>query len=456
MISSCLLSKLLLPLLLLSSVSNTALGSVMYNLGASVEKTLEMVVTANPLATEAGERILQAGGSAADAMVAIQAVLGLVEPESSGIGGGAFVVYYDAESGKLTTFDGRETAPASATPDLFVNMTFPSAWQSGLSVGVPGVPRLLETVHQKYGTLPWNQDLFQDAIDLATEGYEMTAKTAGIVNALLGFNAQFGFDCENRFLWRDQTAFEYFVSVTVDSENSTTCSAVPAGTLMTNIPYAETLQLLSTEGGVDTFFYKGSIAKAIATAVQNDPSIPGDLTVDDISEYKVIERPPVCLQNYKGNKQVCGMGPPSSGGLAVGQILGILDNFNDGYNYTDTNATINDDPLGVDAVHYFSQAMRLAFADRNQYVGDSDFVTVPSEGMLDLEYLAERATLIGEMDMGIVDAGIPPGVDTSTRSGADTRSKTTGTSHISIIDRCGNALSMTTTGKQYSLLSNCW
>ena len=376
----------------------------------------EMVVSANPLASEAGARILRRGGTAADAMVAVQTVLGLVEPQSSGIGGGAFVVYYDASTGTTTTIDAREKAPASAQEDRFAGLGFFSAWQSGLSVGVPGTPRMMEYVHQRFGKLKWRK-LFRSATRLAEKGYPLTQRTSDQVAGLLSFNPS----CDFRIFFRDPAAFEYFANPD--------CSAKPAGTPIKNPAYAETMKTLARDGADG--FYHGSIAENIAAAVQGDLLIGGDMTVEDLANYDVVEREPVCL-NYRGH-DVCGMGPPSSGALAVGQILGILENF-------DIAAGA---PLDVETVHLFAQAGRLAFADRGLYVGDSDFVTVPVEGMLDEDYLASRAALITDMDMGRAAPGEPPG--DFDPSAPDNSAKDSGTSHVSIVDRYGNALSMTTT-----------
>ena len=375
----------------------------------------EMIVTANPLASAAGARILQNGGTAADAMVAAQAVLGLVEPQSSGLGGGAFVVYYDAATGTTTTFDAREKAPAAATEDRFSGMSFTTAWQSGLSVGVPGTPRVMEVVHQRFGKRPWPR-LLQAAISLAEGGFELSQRTADQVAGLLASNSS----CSDRLFFRDPVAFAYFANPD--------CSAKPGGTLMVNRDYARTLKAMR-RGGADAF-YSGPIAADIAAAVQGDPAIPGDMTVADLAAYRVIERAPVCIE-YRG-RNVCGMGPPSSGALAVGQILGILENF-----------SLAGDPLDDANVHLFTQAGRLAFADRGLYVGDTDFVTVPVAGMLDKTYLAERAALITDTDMGDAAPGVPPGEFDP--AAPDNTAKLSGTSHISIVDRYGNALSMTTT-----------
>ncbi|MCB1888299.1 MAG: gamma-glutamyltransferase [Rhodocyclaceae bacterium] len=375
----------------------------------------EMIVTANPLASFAGAHILKNGGTAADAMVAAQAVLGLVEPQSSGLGGGAFVVYYDAASGTTTTFDAREKAPAAATEDRFAGLGFTTAWQSGLSVGVPGTPRVMEVVHDRYGKMPWPR-LLQPAITIAQRGFALTARTSDQVAGLLAANPS----CEDRLFFRDPVAFAYFANPD--------CTAKPAGTRMVNRDYARTLKAMRS-GGADAF-YLGPIAADIAAAVQGDPAIPGDMTTDDLANYAVIERAPVCI-TYRG-RDVCGMGPPSSGGLAVGQILGILENF-----------ALGGDPLDVENVHLFTQAGRLAFADRNLYVGDTDFVTVPAAGMLDKDYLADRALLITDIDMGSAAPGVPPGEFDP--AAPDPTAKVSGTSHISIVDRYGNALSMTTT-----------
>ncbi len=393
-------------------------------LATAVTTEREMIVTANPLATAAGAKVLQNGGTAADAMVAAQAVLGLVEPQSSGLGGGAFVVYYDAAIGEITTFDAREKAPAAATEDRFLDDTgdsigFINAWQSGLSVGVPGTPRVMEVVHALYGKRPWARVL-QPAMSLALGGFELTERTSSQVAGLLDRNLS----CEDRLFFRDPVAFAYFANPD--------CTAKPAGTLIRNKDYANTLKAMRN-GGADAFYF-GDIAADIAAAVQGDPAIAGDMTTDDLANYEVIERAPVCIE-YRGH-DVCGMGPPSSGALAVGQILGILENF-------DLGVAPLDDPLDVEVVHLFTQAGRLAFADRGLYVGDTDFVTVPVEGMLDKAYLAERASLIMDNDMGTALPGTPPGVFDPTMP--DLAAKISGTSHISIVDRFGNALSMTTT-----------
>jgi gamma-glutamyltranspeptidase/glutathione hydrolase len=390
----------------------------------AVETRREMIVTANPLATAAGASILNRGGTAVDAMIAAQTVLGLVEPQSSGIGGGAFVVYYDADTGDLTTFDAREKAPMTAEPDRFLDENgnsrgFFANWQSGLSVGVPSIPLLMETLHDRYGRLQY-QTLFNPAKALAQGGFAITGRTSDQVNTLLGFNDG---DCVNRLFFRDPTAFEYFTNGA-----TTDCAAKPEGTIVKNKDYADLMKILAKQGADG--FYSGPVAKAIATAVQTDLNIPGDMTIEDLAKYTVVERTPVCIV-YRGY-DVCGMGPPSSGGLAVGQILGILENFD-----------LGSEPLDPDTVHHVAQAGGLAFADRNLYVGDSDFVDVPIAGMLDKTYLYSRFMLINPMMDGTsYDPGVPDGAPASA---ADPSLTDNGTSHISIVDRYGNALSMTTT-----------
>jgi gamma-glutamyltranspeptidase/glutathione hydrolase len=276
-------------------------------------------------------------------------------------------------------------------------------------------------MHDNYGNRPW-QTLFNPAKTLAQDGFELSERTSSQAAGLLGFNTS----CEARLFFRDPAALAYFA-------DPDTCEAKPAGTIVTNKDYADVMKALAKHGA--DAFYEGEIADAIADAVQNDAAIAGDMTAADLAAYDVVEREPVCL-NYRGH-DVCGMGPPSSGALAVGQILGILENSD-----LAGIAAAGDGPLDEDVVHLFTQAGRLAFADRGLYVGDTDFVTVPVEGMLDEDYLASRAALIGPNDMGTAAPGTPPGDFDPTAP--DPTAKTSGTSHISIVDRWGNALSMTT------------
>eukprot|EP00924_Labyrinthula_sp_SR-Ha-C_P002944 augustus_masked-scaffold_13-processed-gene-11.78-mRNA-1 protein AED:0.43 eAED:0.43 QI:0/-1/0/1/-1/1/1/0/645 len=415
---------------------NSSSEEVTDGLPDSVSFTQEMIVTSTPLASAAGQQILEMGGTAADAFVAAQVVLSLVEPQSCGIGGGMFLVYYDAETGETTTIDAREKAPAASTEDRFGELSFIEAWQSGLSVGVPGVLKAMEYMQDRWGVLNWTSgELFDYAIDLARNGYSFTGRSSDQIASLLSSNA--GCDEENRVFLRDVNAFEMYVSFEEDEEgNIINCSAKPEGAFMQNEEYALTLEALR-DGGSDAFYF-GQIAEDIAAAVQNDPRISGDMTVDDLANYNIVEREPVCF-DYRGY-EVCGMGPPSSGALAVGQILGILENF-------EPNTEGNDDfpyPLNIDDIHNYNEAMRLAFADRGMYVGDSDFVDVPIAGMLDKDYLSERSELITDVDMGVADAGVPPGAEELSFTQTN-KAKNSGTAHVSIVDRYGNALSVTTT-----------
>lgn len=378
-----------------------------------VEAEKFMVAAANPLAAEAGIEILEAGGSAVDAAVAVQLVLGLVEPQSSGIGGGAFMLYFDADSRKIKSFDGRETAPAAATPGLFLDeagdkMKFWDAVVGGRSVGVPGVPRMLEMAHRRHGRLPWAQ-LFKPAIRLAEQGFAVSPRLSELIDG-------------DKHLNRYPATNAYFHTEVGDP--------LPTGHILKNPEYAATLRALA-EGGADAF-YNGDIARDIVSSVRGAADNPGLLSEADLAAYEAKTRPPVCV-TYRGNN-VCGMGPPSSGGLTVGMILGILQNIDMG----------KLPPGSVEAEHLFIEAARLAYADRELYMADSDFVAVPAEGLLDPGYLKERGGLIdGKKSMGKAVAGTPPEKKTELRAPGDAL-EIPSTSHFSIVDARGNAVSMTT------------
>lgn len=370
-----------------------------------------MVVAANPLAAQAGREILQKGGSAIDATIAVQAVLGLVEPQSSGIGGGAFLLHWNQKDHLVTSWDGRETAPGAATPKLFLKadgtpMSFFEAVVGGRSVGVPGVLRMLEAAHAEHGVLAW-KDLFEPAITLARAGFPVSPR----LNALLATDDH---------LKSNPAARHYFYN------SDGTPKAV--GTILRNPAYAKTLQTIADKGA--DAFYRGQIASDIVTAVTSDPRNRGLLSLDDMKKYQAISRTPVCApwKNYT----VCGMGPPSSGGIAVAQILKLLEPFD----------TAILPPTGSQTAHYLAEAGRLAFADRNHYVADSDFVSVPVAGLLDPAYLKTRSGLISP-DHAMADAapGTPPGAQA--RLDGTTLSQPS-TSQISIVDARGNAVSMTT------------
>jgi gamma-glutamyltranspeptidase/glutathione hydrolase len=373
-----------------------------------------MVVAAEPLAAEAGRAILRQGGSAADAAIATELVLGLVEPQSSGLGGGAFLVYWDAKTRSLATFDGREAAPAAAKPDRFMRngkpMPFETAVLSGLSVGVPGLLRTLEAVHKKYGKLPW-ASLFAPAIKLAENGFPVSPR----LNVLLK---------ESRAEKFSPAAQAYFFD-----ENG---KPPEQGELLKNPRYAETLKAIA-ERGADAF-YSGPIADAIVKAVGQASSIPGDMTHADLSGYVAKERDPICVE-YR-SRQVCGMGPPSSGELSVGTVLKLIEPFPQ----VQGAAALMAPP----ALHIIAEAEKLAFADRNRYIADPNYIAVPS-GLTDDKYLAGRRRLISlTKSMEKAEPGLPPGLAKKT-FGKDFTNEVPGTTQVSIIDDDGNALSMTAT-----------
>jgi len=373
--------------------------------------THDMVAAANPLAAQAGRAILAAGGSAVDAAIAVQLVLNLVEPQSSGIGGGAFLLYWDGA--KLTTLDGRERAPAAATPERFLGpdgkpMKFYDAVVGGRSVGVPGTLRLLETAHKRWGKLSW-PEVIAPAIRLAEEGFTISPRLNGLLS-------------QERFLPNDPIARAYFYQADGTPK--------PVGTVLKNPAFSRTLREISEKGA--DIFYTGDIAADIVASVTRHATNPGDMTLEDLRAYKVEEREPVC-GSYR-TYRICGMGPPSSGGVAVQQIMSVLET-------QDLAAT----KLGPEAVHWIAEAGRLAFADRALYLADPAFVNVPVRGLVDPGYLKSRAALMNsDKSMGRAKAGDPPFQKTEFRF-APSEGIEFGTSHISVVDREGNAVSMTTT-----------
>ncbi len=383
------------------------------------EKTLvtakrHMVVAAEPLAAEAGRAILRKGGSAIDAAIATEMVLGLVEPQSSGIGGGAFLTYWDAKSRALTTFDGRETAPAAAKPDRFLRdgkpMPFKDAVLSGLSVGVPGILRALYVAHQKFGRLPW-EALFEPAIKLAEEGFPVSPRLAVLLR-----------DDDPESFAPEARAYFYDGGTKPRTEGET----------QKNADYAATLRAIAAKG--PDAFYSGEIAQAIVEAVRGAKSIHGDMTAADLAQYAAKERDPVCI-DYRERK-ICGAGPPSSGALTVGTVLKLIEPF----------AQVQGPAarMTAPALNIIAEAEKLAYADRNRYIADPDYVAVPS-GMLDSRYLSDRRQLIvpGKA-MGSVEPGLPPGAAKKT-FGVDATYEVPGTTQVSIVDDDGNALSMTAT-----------
>ncbi len=375
-----------------------------------------MAASANPLATDAGREILRAGGSAVDAAIAIQMVLTLVEPQSSGIGGGAFLLHWDGT--RVQAFDGRETTPMAADENLFQidgkPMAFYDAVVGGRSVGTPGVLRLLEAAHKQHGKLPWAR-LFEPAIKLAEDGFAVSPR----LNALL---------TAEKYLSRDAAARAYFYAADGTPKG--------VGTILRNPDLAQTLRAVASNG-VDAF-YQGAIAGDIVRAVRTHPNA-GKLVESDFTAYLAKERTPLCT-DYK-RWRVCGMPPPSSGGIAVAQMLGIFSNRNISVVPPQTvNGKLEPQ---ADAVHLFSEAGRLAFADRNLYVSDPDFVPQDMFALTNRDYLADRAKLVTDKSMGRAQPGVPAGYRIAwAQDGSPAR---VATSHISVVDKYGNALSMTTT-----------
>lgn len=376
-----------------------------------------MVAAANPLAAQAGRDILANGGNAIDAMVAVQAVLGLVEPQSSGLGGGAFLVYYDAAAKRLTTFDARETAPMEATPRLFLDdagqpLKFMDAVVGGRSVGTPGTVRLLEDVQIRYGKQSWPA-LWKPAAKLARDGFEVSPRLASLIAA------------EGDALKRYEGARSYFF----DQAGA----PLKAGHILKNPEYAKTIEAIAT-GGADAF-YRGPIAEDIVKTVRGARDNPGVLSQTDLALYHIKEREPVCFA-YRA-LDICGMGPPSSGGIAIGQMLGMAENF-------DLKGL---GPENVESWRIIGDAQRLAFADRERYVADTDFQPLPIKGLLEKTYLGERAKLLdGDKALAkeAVKAGEPEW-DHAMLFGRDAAIELPSTSHFVIVDKEGNVVSMTTT-----------
>lgn len=370
-----------------------------------------MVVAANPYASKAGFNILAQGGSAVDAAIAVELVLALVEPQSSGIGGGTFMLYWDNKKQKMTTFDGRETAPAAATSELFLDkqgrpLKWIDAVVGGRAVGVPSMMATLKKAHDKYGKLAWPV-LFEQAIALAENGFVVSPR----LEKLLGMNFNPGIHTLPEIN-------QYFFP---------NGESVKAGDLLVNKKLAKVFRSVAKDG--IEVFYQGWIAEKIVEKVQNSAISPGLLTMKDMAAYQVKEREPVCGRYREYN--VCGMAPPSSGGVAVIQILAQLQRFDL------TQYQAND----AQAMHLYTQSARLAFADRNRYIADADFVNVPTAGLLAPNYLAKRSLLINlDKDMGRAMSGVPEGALALADDSAIERPST---SHFSIVDEQGNAVSMT-------------
>ena len=371
-----------------------------------------MIAAANPLASEAGREILARGGSAIDATIAAQMVLNLVEPQSSGIGGGAFILHWEEKNKQLQTIDAREAAPMAARPDRFYGpdgkrMKFQQAVFSGLSVGVPGLLRGLELAHRKHGKLPW-KDLFTPAIKLAENGFAVSPR----LNDLLTKRGADKFGPQARAYFFDSSNVPW-----------------PVGHQLKNPAFAGVLKQIAAKGADE--FYLGKLASDIVERVKSIETIPGDLSLTDLAIYRAKERAPIC-SDYREVK-VCGMGPPSSGALTVNYVLKLVEPLG-----------LGSQPLNADALHVLAEAQKLAYADRGHYMADSDFINVPT-GLLDSTYLDSRRQLIDPKSaMTKANPGEPHAVK-KTEFGRDATIESSGTSHISVVDADGNAVSMTTT-----------
>lgn len=375
-------------------------------------KSGAMVAAANPLAVDAGVEVLEAGGSAVDAAIAVQAVLGLVEPQSSGLGGGAFMVHFDAATGDVVTYDGREVAPRGATPDMFLKadgqpMNFFEAVRSGRSIGVPGAVAMLEMAHREHGRLPWARS-WRAAERLADEGFAVSPRLNEMITAALS---------------RGGLPGEAAAYLTSDGK-----TPLAVGSRLVNRKYASTVRLIAERGAAA--FRDGPLADEIVAAATRGPT-PGTLSHEDLRGYRPNRLEPVC-GSYRVYL-VCGMRPPSSGGIAILSVLGTLENFDMSSMDSTTRA----------GWHHFIEAQRLAYADRDTYVADDRYTEVPLAGLIDKAYLRSRAALISsDRAISKVEPGSPPGAKPR---GRDATGANTGTSHFVIVDARGNVVSMTTT-----------
>jgi gamma-glutamyltranspeptidase / glutathione hydrolase len=368
--------------------------------------------SADPRATEAGMEMLREGGSAADAAMAMMLVLSVVEPQSSGIGGGGFLVYNDGPANKISTINGRETAPENAKPERFLAadgqpLAFREAVPGGLSVGVPGNIRLMAMAHEKWGKLKWAQ-LFDPAIKIAENGFAVNATLHQRLEQIAPVWKDFP-DAQ-RLYWEDG-------------------KPAPVGTIIKNPAMAKTLKLLAKKG--PDAFYKGKLAKTLVKTVRNAPRNPGDMTMTDLASYKAKQQDAICAP-YRVYI-ICGMGPPSSGATTVLQILGSIERF-------DIAKLGKDNPQSW---HIIAEAMQLAYADREKYLGDTDFVSVPVNGLIDRDYLSRRSALIDpNKSAARFAAGTPPGAEPRT---AAISGEVAGTTHFIAVDKIGNVATMTST-----------
>lgn len=376
------------------------------------------VAAANPLAVDAGYQIIQAGGSAVDAAIAVQMVLTLVEPQSSGIGGGAFLLNWDGE--QVHAYNGRERAPAAADENHFLDedgepMPFRDAVRSGLSVGVPGTVAMLKHAHERHGVLDWAV-LFEPAITLAEEGFKVSPRLHGLLDG-------------EETLLNDDIAAKFYYDESGEAR--------PIGYELKNPALAEIFSRIAAEG-VDAF-YEGEVAENIVKRIQAHER-PGNMTAEDIRNYPVLDFTTEAMCNDWRQYNICGFPPPSSGHIAIMQMLGIMEHLEA------PETSFENGMLTAGWLHQYLEAAKLAFADRNKYIGDPDFVEAPAgdwHSLLDPGYLAKRAELIGDRSMESAEPGNPG--ELQAMLGVQPLQPERGTSHISIVDRDGNAVSMTTT-----------
>ena len=391
--------------------------SFLSNFVEASDYSKSIVVTSNPYASKAAAEILRNGGSAVDAAITAQFVLTLTQPQSTGIGGGAFMLYWDKSSGKLYALDGREKAPASASPQLFLNKDgqprkfYPDAVVGGISVGVPGMMRFLEQAHKKFGKLEWSV-LLEYPIRLAEEGFELSSALYRTLSFLPD-------------LKKIEPASSYFYK---DNRNGE-LTPLPIGTILTNVEYAKTLKRIAKFGPEE--FYSGQTAKLIIHAVNNSPFSPGLITLEDLANYTAVWRDPICglYRKYK----VCSMPPPTSGGITMLMMLKMLERFD----------IESEHPNSPNFIHLFSEAGSLAYADRDYYIADPDFVDIPVNGMLNEDYISERSKLIKkETSLRDRKPGKPKGYKKFSKNVDISRPST---SHLVIVDNFGNSISLTST-----------
>lgn len=391
--------------------------SFLSNFVEASDYSKSIVVTSNPYASKAAAEILRNGGSAVDAAITAQFVLTLTQPQSTGIGGGAFMLYWDKNSGKLYALDGREKAPASASPQLFLNKDgqprkfYPDAVVGGISVGVPGMMRFLEQAHKKFGKLEWSV-LLEYPIRLAEEGFELSSALYRTLSFLPD-------------LKKIEPASSYFYK---DNRNGE-LTPLPIGTILTNAEYAKTLKRIAKFGPEE--LYSGKTANLIINAVNNSPFSPGLITLEDLANYTAVWRDPICglYRKYK----VCSMPPPTSGGITMLMMLKMLERFD----------IESEHPNSPNFIHLFSEAGSLAYADRDYYIADPDFVDIPVNGMLNEDYISERSKLIKkETSLRDRKPGKPKGYKKFSKNVDISRPST---SHLVIVDNFGNSISLTST-----------